>query len=93
MFIEIGAKRIKAKATHFFNNNKAPIQTSRIPTKGNIYPVAPNEFIKSAAPPVGMGNGIKCKNLLLPKTTSKTPKDILTSKVNCEFIKFNLMVS
>jgi hypothetical protein len=42
--------------------------------------------MKSAAEPVGGGSGMKCKKLLLPKTTSIIPNTILTSKVNCEFI-------
>ena len=90
MLIEIGASNISTKATHFLINNIAPMKTSKIPTNGKIYPVAPNEFIKSAAEPVGGGNGIKCKNLLLPKTTSKIPNTIRTSKVNCEFIDIGI---
>lgn len=92
MFIEIGASNISANAIHFLNRSMAPIITSKIPTIGKIYPVAPSEFIKSPAEPVGGGKGIKCKNLLLPKTTNKIPKTMRTSKVNCEFIKYKLVI-
>lgn len=86
MLMEIGANKIKTKATHFFSSNIAPIKTSSSPTTGNMYPVAFNELINSAADPVAGGSGIKCKNLLLPKITSTNPNTILTSKVNFEFI-------
>ena len=82
ILIEIGANKIKAKGTHFFNNNNPPIITSRIPTIGKIYPVVLSEFKKSPAAPVGVSIGIKRKNLLAPNTTNTIPKSILTIFVN-----------
>lgn len=90
MLIEIGANKINAKATHFLSKSKTPIITSRIPTTGNIYPVAPSEFRKSPAEPVGGSIGIKCKNLLAPKTINSKPNTILIILVNCEFIKTSI---
>lgn len=80
--MEIGANNIRAKATHFFNKSKTPIKTSKIPTTGKIYPVAPSEFKKSPAVPVGGSIGIKCKNLLAPNTINKSPNTILMIFVN-----------
>lgn len=91
--MEIGTNNINANATHFFSKSINPIKTSKTPTTGKIYPVAPSEFIKFPASPVGGSIGMKCKNLLAPNTTSIIPNNILTILVNIEFISKHFEVS
>lgn len=87
MFNDIGANTISTNGIHFRNKSMTPTKTSMIPTIGKIYPVAPNEFIKSAAGPTIGGNGIKCKNLFAPKIISRIANAIRTILVNIESIK------
>lgn len=86
--MEIGAKRINAKATHFLKRSIAPIRISRIPTMGKTYFVSFKESIKFPAFSGNSGNGMNPKNLFRPKATSISPRIILAIFVNCEFILF-----
>ena len=96
MLSEIGTNSTNANATHFFNKSIAPIITSKNPTTGKTYPVAPSEFINFPAAVLVSGKsiGMKCNIIFAPKTTSANPKIILTILVNIEFISvdFELVI-
>lgn len=84
----MGANRMRANGTHFFNNRRIPIKISRIPTSGRTYLDAESDFIKLEAPSSSSGKGIKLKsiNLFNPKNNRIRASIKLRILVKVEFI-------
>src|SRR5690606_32782329 len=93
MFTETLIKISAIKAPYLFNIKARPDTTSTIPTKVRTLAdiKAPKKAPASSDKPSGAGK--KFKNLLSPKTSTKTPRIILITIKTFAFIMKYLIVS